>query len=240
LLKKEKICNFSNIKPLFIMGGNNLLGGDMKKVFLTVLFVMLVLPLCVSAFSDDYGFTYGDWEIGSNRLYQGDIDTGIAKAWLKYPQKGVVEYRFNVRYEDGFFDDAHAGFGLHIFVDKPAKGFSWGEGDSYLFWLNYDKDPVSDRIHQGLSAQIYKSESNWKMKLLQSIDLSHLEEAIMHMPKNTLLPVRIVVDGRTGDVKLYDPINEWFFYSLKLGNDKPLKGDFVSLRTNSGAFSFGF
>ncbi len=211
----------------------------MKKVALTVLFVVLILPLGLFA-ADDYGFTYGDWEIIGNRVFQNDVETGIAKAWLRYPQKGVVEYNFNVRYEDGFLDDQHAGFGLHIFVDKPAKGFSWGEGKSYLLWLNYDANPVSKDIPAGLSAQIYKSNANWDMELVESVSLSALEKAILKYPKSTKVPIKIVADGRTGIIKLYDPVNAGLFYTLKLGNWMPLSGDYVTLRTNSGAFSFGY
>jgi len=189
---------------------------------------------------DDYGFTYGDWEIDGNRIYQNDVDVGIAKAWLAYPQEGVVEYRFNVRYEDGIPDDAHAGFGLHIFVDKPARGFSWGEGHSYLLWLNYDSAPVSDDIPAGLSAQIYRSDVNWDMELLQSVSLSAIEKNLKAYPANTILPIRIVADGRSGVIKLYDPVNQSIYYTMKLDNKKAISGDYVTLRTNSAAFSFGY
>lgn len=211
----------------------------MKKVALMVLFVMIVLPLGLFA-ADDYGFTYGDWEVDGNRVYQKDLETGIAKAWLTYPQKGVVEYNFNVRFEDGFLDDGHAGFGLHIFVDKPAKGFSWGEGHSYLLWLNYDANPVSDDIPAGLSAQVYKSDVDWDMELVESVSLAVLEKTLMKFPASTKVPIKIIADGRTGLVKLYDPLTEGLFYTLHLGNSKSLKGDYVTLRTNSGAFSFGY
>ncbi|HAK46028.1 MAG TPA: hypothetical protein DCO79_08955 [Spirochaeta sp.] len=211
----------------------------MKKIVLTILFVMLVLPLGLFA-ADDYGFTYGDWEIMGNRVYQNDVETGIAKAWLAYPQKGVVEYNFNVKFEDGFFDDGHAGFGLHIFVDKPAKGFSWGEGKSYLMWLNYDENPASKDIPSGLSAQVYRSDANWKMELIESVSLAAIEKVLMKYPASTKVPIKIIADGRTGLVKLYDPVTAGMFYTLKLDNKKSLTGDYVTLRTNSGAFSFGY
>ena len=212
----------------------------MKKVALVVLFVISVMPLCVFSLSDDYGFTYGDWEVDGNRIYQNDVDAGIAKAWLAYPQEGVVEYKFNVRYEDGFFEDAHAGFGLHIFVDKPARGYSWGEGHSYLLWLNYDSTPVSDDIPAGLSAQVYRSDVNWDMELIESVSLGAVEKAIMSFPRNTVIPIRIVADGRTGSLKLYDPVNPSVYYTLTLDNKKALEGNFVTLRTNSSSFSFGY
>ncbi|MBI9107416.1 MAG: hypothetical protein JEZ04_11790 [Spirochaetales bacterium] len=212
----------------------------MKKVVLAVLFVILVLPVSVFSLSDDYGFTYGDWEIDGSRLYQNDVNVGIGKAWLSYPQEGVVEYRFNVRYEDGLLDDSHVGFGIHIFVDKPARGYSWGEGHSYLLWLNYDSKPVSDDIPAGLSLQIYRSNANWKMELLESVSLAELEKVIVRYPENTIVPFRIVADGRSGIVKLYDPVNESIYYPFKLDNKKALSGDYITLRTNSASFSFGY
>ena len=137
-------------------------------------------------------------------------------------------------------EDGHAGFGLHIFVDKPAKGFSWGEGKSYLLWLNYDKKPVSKSIPAGLSAQIYRSYSNSDMRLLQSVSLSALEKVLMKYPMSTKVPIKIVADGRTGIVKIYDPVTAGLFYTVKLDNTMPLTGNYVTLRTNSGAFSFGY
>ena len=212
----------------------------MKKVVLAVLFVILVFPLGVFALSNDYGFTYGDWEIMGNRLYQEDEDCGIAKAWMAYPQQGIVEYNFNVRYEGGMFEDGHAGFGIHLFVDKPAKGFSWGEGKSYLLWVNYDRNPVSKSIPKGLSVEIYESSSNSRMKLVQAVDLSRLEKTLMAIPRNTVVPVRMVANGRTGEIRIYDPLNTSYYYTLNLGNRTPLKGSYVTLRTNGGAFSFGY
>ena len=212
----------------------------MKKVAFIVLFVLMLLPLSVFSDSGELGFTHGDWEVSGNRLYQNDVDTGIAKAWLAYPQNGVVEYRFNVRLEEGFADDAHAGFGIHLFVDKPARGFSWGEGHSYLLWLNYDADPVSSEIPKGLSAQVYRSEVNWDMELIQSVDLSAVEKSLASYSSDILVPVRIVADGRTGNVRLYDPVDDSVYYNLSLGNKRPLNGNFVTLRTNSASFSFGY
>jgi hypothetical protein len=199
-----------------------------------------LLPVSLFAQTNGYGFIHGDWEIVGNRVYQNDTNTSIAKAWLEYPQKGVVEYNFNVRFEEGFFDDGHAGFGLHIFVDKPSKGFSWGEGKSYLIWLNYDKNPVSDEIPKGLSAQVYRSDANWAMELLKSYSLSAMEKVMMSYPMDTLVPIRIVADGRTGMLKVYDPVNPSIYYPIKLDNKRALEGKYVTLRTNSGAFSFGY
>jgi hypothetical protein len=49
----------------------------------------------------------------------------------------------------------------------------------------------------------------------------------------------MTVNGITGDVKVYDPTDPGYVYTFNLGNKNPIKGNYVSLRTNSGSFSFG-
>jgi hypothetical protein len=212
----------------------------MKKFVLGILIAAVLIPFGLTAQQGEMGFIHGDWEISGNRLYQNNTNTSIAKAWLAYPQEGMVDYNFNIRLEEGLWDDGHAGVGIHLFVDKPSRGFSWGEGHSYLLWLNYDRNPGSDVIPRGLSAQVYRSDANHKMVLLQSYDLSSVEKVVMGFPADTLLPVKITVDGRTGMVRVYDPLNAALSYPIRLGNTRPLKGSYVTLRTNSGGFSFGY
>ncbi len=212
----------------------------MRKFVLVVLTLAVLVPFGLAAQQDEYGFIHGDWEIFGGRLYQNNVRTSIAKAWLAYPQEGTVDYNFNVKLEEGLWEDGHAGVGIHIFVDKPSRGFSWGEGHSYLLWLNYDKNPGSDTIPRGLSAQVYRSDANHRMVLLQSYDLSMVEKVVMTLPKDTVLPVRITADGRTGMVQVYDPLDASLSYPIKLDNTRPLKGGYVTLRTNSGGFSFAY
>ena len=49
----------------------------------------------------------------------------------------------------------------------------------------------------------------------------------------------MIVNGITGDVKVYDPTNSAYVYTFNLGNKSPINGNYVSLRTNSASFSFG-
>ena len=138
-------------------------------VMIILLSIILIVPL-FSLSAIDLDFAYGKWAVIGDRLYQSDLKAGMARVDIPAPQAGMMVYEFNVRYEDGGTDDMHAGFGIHIFVDKPSGGKSWGNGESYLLWINYDEN--AKEITKGLSAQIYKSLSHSKMELIADIDLN--------------------------------------------------------------------
>ena len=108
--------------------------------------------------------SHGDWEIMGGRLYQSDVDERLAKINVEARQSGEMQYEFTVRYEGGGFTDLMGGFGIQIFVDKAWEGKSWGNGNSYLLWLNYD--PMPTYGPKGFSAQVYKSMSETKMALI--------------------------------------------------------------------------
>ena len=205
-------------------------------VLVVLLSVISIIPLFSLSVSD-LGFAYGKWSVVGDRLYQNDIKAGMARVDIPAPQAGTMEYKFNVRYESGGVDDMHAGFGIHIFVDKPAKGKAWGNGQSYLLWLNYDENAKG--ITKGFSAQIYKSLSNSKMELIADIDLNKYAYLLTEDVLDMIIPVRMVVNGNTGDVKIYDPTDSTWVYKFNLGNTKPLAGQYLSLRTNSMGISFG-
>ena len=209
----------------------------MKKILLAVLVLSLlsIVPL-FSLSSSDFGFAEGDWTILGNRLYQKDIKAGMARVDIPAPQAGMMVYEFNVRYEDGA-EDMHAGFGIHLFVDKPAKGKAWGNGKSYLLWLNYDENPKE--ITKGLSAQIYKSLTNSRMELLADIDLNDYVYLLTEDLLDMVIPVKMVVNGFNGDVKIYDPTDPSYVYKFNIGNTAPLTGKYMSLRSNSMGISFG-
>ena len=212
----------------------------MKKCIVIVLLNFLVLTFFVFS-TDEFNFESGDWSLEGDRLYQNDKDISIAKACLSYPQEGLVEYNFNVRYEDGAFEDEHAGFGIHIFVDEPAgEGRHWGEGNSYLLWLNYDSNPDSEDVPAGLSAQVYLSKSYWDMELVYSISLSDFEEKLYNLPSDSIVPLKITANKDTGEVRIYDPFKESYYYNFKLDKLDKLEGKYVTLRTNSLSFSFGY
>ena len=212
----------------------------MKKtaLLLCLICTMVVLPL---AAIDVYSpmVEWGDWEMRGGRLYQNDTQTSSSRAHYAVEQDGKMLYEFNVRYEGGGIEDMHGGFGIHIFVDKPSKGFAWGSGDSYLLWLNYDADPAGSDIPAGLSAQIYKSKTNATMNLLQSVSLKDYEYLLTNANMDEKLPIKLLVDGATGDAWIYSPLDPAYRWKFNLGNSRPLSGKYVSLRTNSLGVSFG-
>ncbi len=204
------------------------------------LFLCLALLLITPLFSEIPSIkpSYGDWEIMGNRLYQNDLKAGMAKANLPMGQDGIVTYNFNVKYVDGI-QDGMGGFGIHVFVDKPAAGKAYGEGNSYLLWLNYDEKPQSSSVPAGLSAQIYKSSSYTNMKLVQAVSLKSIEPVIAQYMDKTL-PVKMEINSRTGMGKVFDPFDDSRYFVFSLGNTAPVSGDYVTLRTNSLGVSFGY
>ena len=205
-------------------------------VMIILLSIISIVPL-FSLSAMDLDFAYGKWAVIGDRLYQSNLKAGMARVDIPAPQAGMMVYEFNVRYEDGGTDDMHAGFGIHIFVDKPASGKAWGNGKSYLLWLNYDENAKG--ITKGLSAQIYKSLSNSKMELIADIDLNDYTYLITEDLLDMVIPVKMVINGFNGDVKIYDPTDSSYVYKFNLGNTAPLTGQFISLRTNSMGISFG-
>jgi hypothetical protein len=198
-----------------------------------VLFAQVNLP--------EYRFASGSWNISGQRLYQNDVRSRLAKVNIRVPQNGALVYEFDVRYESGA-EDGHGGFGLHIFGDKALNAASWGSGNSYLLWLNYDENPVNKKnIPAGLSAQVYRSYTDSWMELVQSYDLNNYAHLLT--ADNLAYPVyfKILADGNTGEVQVYDPVDSSgeTYYTLSLDRkDLPLKGDWIALRTNGIKLSF--
>ena len=195
-----------------------------------------VVPVASLEFSDLH-VSFGKWELNNQRLYQKDLEAGMARIDIPAAQAGSMVYEFNVRYQDGGVEDLHGGFGVHIFVDEFSKGRAWGNGNSYLLWLNYDANPKG--ITKGFSAQVYKSTSHSRMELLADFDLNEYAFLLTEENMNAIIPVKMVVNGFTGDVKIYDPTDSTYVYKFNLGNTKALTGNFISLRTNSLGLSFG-
>ena len=211
---------------------------SMKKMFVLVLLLLVfIIAQSFSLSPSVFKYAYGEWDIVGNRLVQNDLDSGMARVDVPYPQVGISEYQFNVQYKNGGADDGHAGFGIHIFVDKPAPGKAWGNGDSYLLWMNYDENAKG--ITKGLSAQVYKSLNHSQMDLVADFDLNKYSDLISEANADFVLPVKMIVNGISGDVKVYDPTNPAYVYTFNLGNKSPIDGNYVSLRTNSASFSFG-
>jgi len=210
----------------------------MKRMIL----FLLVLGIGVSLFAQvrlpEHHFASGNWTMIGNRLYQNDASAGMAKMNMRIPQSGPMIYEFNVRYEDGV-EDGHGGFGIHVFADDVIHQRSWGNGVSYLLWLNYDERPLSRDIPRGFSAQVYRSRSNTTMDLVDSFDLNQYAHLLTweNCGANTV-PGKIWVDGTSGEVRVYDPtdLNYYYYFNLPTRN---LRGNWIALRTNGLKLSFG-
>ncbi len=210
----------------------------------------------------------GDWSVDANRLHQSSTTALMARIDREVPQNGAYEIRFNVRYEDGGYrsledvrnEILHGGFGVHVGLSNPLLGtVSWGAGEGYLLWLNLDTRPeTADRYpdHFGLRAQVYESRSPVNMDLASadwaerelghsklSIDLPsvagvqvRLADVEPHLRE--IVPMRIRVNPNTGMVSVADPTAP-LWYRIPLDPDVLSRGEYMALRTNSVAASFG-
>jgi len=178
---------------------------------------------------------YGEWTVLNNRLYQTDTQERLAKVNFRAMQEGLMEYTFDVRYEGGGLVDRMGGFGIQVFVDEAHNGKSWGNGESFLLWLNYDENPSYGNA--GFRAQVYQSVGHSNMELIDGYDIG-LDSRVLTMDNMKLtIPVKIQIDGDSGLVKVWDPTREGMYIRFYL-NKAPGKGNFLSLRSNSLAVSF--
>ncbi|MDR2135235.1 MAG: hypothetical protein LBO76_01325 [Treponema sp.] len=211
----------------------------MKRLILLLVVFVVSVALYAQVSVPAYTVGAGSWNLSGGRLYQNDEGARLAKVNIRVPQDGPMVYEFNARYEAGG-EDGHGGFGIHVFADKVINSPSWGCGRSYLLWLNYDENPQDPKIPSGLSAQVYRSYSNSYMELIDSIDLNEYVADVYVEDLEYPVPFKILVDGVTGEVRVYDPrdpdLNDYFYYSIPAG--LPLKGEWVALRTNGVNLSF--
>jgi hypothetical protein len=212
----------------------------MKRLVLLVVVLAVSTALYAQTFVPAYTVGSGSWSLSGDRLYQNDENAKLAKVNLQVPQEGPMVYEFNARYEAGG-EDGHGGFGIHVFADRIINGPSWGCGNSYLLWLNYDENPQDSKIPSGLSAQVYRSYSNSYMEMIDSIDLNEYVEDVYVEDLEYSVPFKILVNGSTGEVRVYDPrdpeLADYFYYNINQ-RDVPLKGEWVALRTNGVNLSF--
>jgi hypothetical protein len=212
----------------------------MKRFVLFVLFTGIAISVFAQTKLPEYTFGPGSWRFIGPRLYQNDAAARLAKVNFKAPQSGPMLYEFNVRYEGGV-EDGHGGVGIHVFVDNVMNRASWGAGKSWLLWLNYDLKPLSKTIPVGLSAQVYRSITNSQMELVNSIPLTEYEPYLTYENLANPITFRIIVNGNTGEVRIYDPTdpnNERYFYLFIDKRYLPLKGNYVVVRTNGIKLSF--
>ncbi|GHV55553.1 hypothetical protein AGMMS49579_18750 [Spirochaetia bacterium] len=208
----------------------------MKRFILFLAVFGMAVSMYAQTQLPPYRFANGTWGFSGARLLQGDAKAMLAKVNFQAPQSGPMLYEFNVRYEGGA-EDGHGGFGLHIFGDSSYNGPSWGSGNSYLLWLNYDENSTSRDIPKGLSAQVYRSYSHSRMELVQSVDLNQYANYLNDLSQP--VSFKIIANGNTGEVRVYDPTdpNTYYFFNVAQ-RDIPIKGNWVTLRTNGIKLSF--
>jgi hypothetical protein len=168
-----------------------------------------------------------------------------------------MRYEFDVLYVDGGEQDGYGAFGLHVFVDSLIPSISWGNGNSYLFWVTFDPKAygVDKKGGTAFWGQIYKSATNIDMNRLPG-PYSHIAIPALspatglpwmtwvyprgaYIIPNPKIPVRVKidVDANKGEAKIWDPVYAGWFYRVPL--DKSVKGgSYVILRTSSVAMSF--
>jgi len=212
----------------------------MKRFILFILVTGVVGTVFAQADLPEHTFASGSWSFIGSRLCQNDANAKLAKVNFKVPQSGIMLYQFNVRYEGGA-EDGHGGVGIHIFMDSAVNRASWGAGKSYLLWLNYDDEPISKDIPAGLSAQVYRSVNNSRMELLVSTPLKEYERFITKENLKRTLSFKIIANGDTGEVRVYDPTDPHdrkYFVFFMDKKDLPIKGSYAALRTNGIKLSF--
>ena len=217
------------------------------KVVLLVLFLSTSLAafsqqLASESFSNLSGWSAasGDWKAINGRLAQTDTRETISVITIPVRQTGTVEYAFDVEYIGGGEDD-YAGFGVHVAVNGPSKGRSWGNGKSLLAWVTWDPKAYG---YPGAFAQVYKSKSAGDMTLYPSGDIMEdgdrypvLEEYLKYEYLDYNVPMKFSVDLTTGKGKFYDPkAIDRYYYTFDLGMPIP-PGSAFSFRMNSVALS---
>jgi hypothetical protein len=213
----------------------------MKRLILSLLAMGMAMSLFAQVQLPEYRIASGNWGFVGSRLYQNDARAGLAKVNFKVTQSGPMIYEFNARYEDGV-QDGHGGFGLHIYGDSAYDSASWGAGKSYLLWLNYDEKPTISGIPSGFSAQVYKSTTNSRMELVQSVSLNQYLPLLTWENLANPISFRIWANGDTGEVRVYDPsdpdLTNYYYFNIDR-KDLPLQGNWLALRTNGIKLSFG-
>lgn len=208
----------------------------MKQLFAFFVVIILAAGMVFADGHDHFGTPEGKWNFVGNRLFQNDERAPRAKAWLSVPQDGSMVYEFTMRYEGGG-EDGHGGVGIHILSDSTPKGKSWGMGDSWLLWLNYDEKPSSYGVPTGLSAQVYKSDNNSIMEIVDSVSLKYAEPLLM-ANLSCDIPVKLTYLSSRGRVLIADPSGQTAGWYVDLPGAAAEKADYVAVRTNGMSVSF--
>ncbi len=227
--------------------------------FLKVFLVLLFLSASFAAFSQSSQLNEnfnrgsmagwkpisGNWRVTNGRLVQTDVNEKMAMIVVPVRQSGTMMYEFDVRYVSGG-EDNYAGFGIHIGINNPSSRRSWGNGQSLLAWVTWDPRAYGS---PGGFIQVYESRGPTRMGLYTKIFpgsdplkyggiLPIRREYLKSEFLGATVPVKMMLDTRTGKGRFYDPFDpERYFYSFDLG--APIRsGNYFALRTNSVALSF--
>ena len=230
----------------------------MKRFFFCVLALSVLSVGTVfaqSVVADDNFSSLGSWQAAGGawkadgRLVQGDAQAPIAQIRRQLPQSGVYEMNFTIAYAAGGYKNMQealqgkyrAGFGVHIGIDKASPGRSWGNGKSYLLWVNLDTLVPRNSPHFGLRGQVYQSRSDVDMTLMDknNVEIMPITAAINYLGKipGQAFPVRLVINTNDGEIRVYDPADPSYYYYFYL-DPKLLKGSWVSLRTSKLSAAF--
>jgi hypothetical protein len=227
--------------------------------FLKVFLVLLFLSASLAAFSQSSQLNEnfnsgsmagwkpisGNWRVMNGRLVQTDVNEKMAMIVVPVRQSGTMMYEFDVRYVGGGEDD-YAGFGIHIGINNPSSRRSWGNGQSMLGWVTWDPRAYGS---PGAFIQVYESRGSTRMGLdtrifrgsdpvryggVLPVRSEYLDTEFL----GATVPVKLMIDTRTGKGRFYDPFDpDRYFYSFDLGS--PIRsGNYFALRTNSVALSF--
>ena len=121
----------------------------MKRTLVLIAVIVLAAGMVYADSHLSFGTPEGQWNLVGGRLFQQDEGAPRAKAWMAIPQNGSMIYEFTMRYEGGG-EDGHGGVGIQFLADSVPTGKSWGFGDSWLLWLNYDENPTAAGVPRGL------------------------------------------------------------------------------------------
>lgn len=212
----------------------------MKRLLVVLCLLFLIVPAFL--FSQNLGpwnAAYGDWKMVGGRIAQMSTKAGMAQAYMKLPQSGIMQYEFDIKYIDGG-QDMFGAFGFHIGIDKAAGGKSWGNGKSFLLWLTFDPKAYGG---SGVYGQAYYSQTSSIMDMVHKatayeLPVTRLKDINLERMAIYNLPVKARVNYSTGMVKVWDPVIPNYYYRFSLGG--PMRGgNYISVRTNSLAASFG-
>ena len=225
-----------------------------------VVLTMVLLCVSVVGFADKvlvqdtfssstlYGWmpVAGNWKVMNGKLVQTDTKETLSMLTGPVYQYGNVQYEFDAAYIAGG-EDNYAGFGLHICVNGPSKNRSWGNGKSLLLWVTYDPDAYG---WPGAFVQVYQSGGPTDMDLYPSGDILKdggnypiNADAVQWVLNNmdvvmqSVIPVKIRIDTRTGKGRVYDPFNpDKYYFPFDLGTSI-MPGSYAAIRMNSLSMS---